>query len=75
VSFFKRLEQETAAARATLVRAPIIERALRGDVSLPSYLAFLQEAYHHVRHTVPLMRACRARLPDRLGWLKSALDE
>jgi len=44
VSFFKRLEQETAAARATLVRAPIIERALRGDVSLPSYLAFLQEA-------------------------------
>ena len=75
MSFFERLQHVTAAERASLVGAPVIERALRGDVSLPSYLAFLHEAYHHVRHTVPLMRACRGRLTERLAWLNSPLDQ
>ncbi len=72
---FARLRSETEADRRQLVAAPIIQGALRGDVSLPSYLAFLTEAYHHVRHTVPLLRACRDRLPDRLHWMRGALDE
>ena len=55
--------------------APVIERALCGQVTLASYRAFLHEAYHHVRHTVPLLRACRARLPERLAWMHPALDE
>jgi heme oxygenase len=38
-------------------------------------VAFLREAYHHVSHTVPLLRACKQALPDRLRWLDSALDE
>ena len=75
MSFFERLHHETAAQRASLVNAPVIERALHGDVSLPSYLAFLHEAYHHVRHTVPLLRACRARLSERPAWLADALEE
>ena len=75
MSFFEQLHHETAAQRASLVNAPVIERALHGDVSLPSYLAFLHEAYHHVRHTVPLLRACRARLSERPAWLVDALDE
>ena len=75
MSFFEQLHNETAAQRASLVNAPVIERALHGDVSLPSYLAFLHEAYHHVRHTVPLLRACRARLSERPAWLVDALDE
>ena len=74
-SFFERLHRETASERASLVTAPVIERALRGDASLASYLAFLHEAFHHVRHTVPLMYACRARLHDRLSWMYAALDE
>jgi len=40
-----------------------------------SYRAFLTEAYHHVRHTVPLLEACRARIPSRLDWMAPALDE
>ena len=74
-SFFERLQRATASERASLVCAPIIERALRGDASLASYRAFLHEAFHHVRHTVPLLRACRARLPERLSWMYPALDE
>lgn len=72
---FARLRRETAADRQRLIGAPIIQAALAGRVSRPSYLAFLTEAYHHVRHTVPLLRACRERLPARLDWMRPALDE
>lgn len=75
MSFHARLLAETAEARNGLLGAPIIQACLRGEVSLPSYLAFLREAYHHVRHTVPLMRACKAALPERNRWLDGPLDE
>ncbi len=75
MSFHARLIEETADARTGLLGTPIIQGCLRGEVSLPSYLAFLREAYHHVRHTVPLLRACKAALPERNGWLCEPLDD
>jgi pyrroloquinoline quinone (PQQ) biosynthesis protein C len=75
MSFYKRLLEQTADAREDLVAAPIIQGCLRGEVSLPSYLAFLREAYHHVRHTVPLLQATRAALPPHHDWLRAPLDE
>lgn len=69
----------TAAERQALFSQPLILRALRGEVSRPAYREFLQQAYHHVRHTVPLLEACRARIAarddERLAWLLPALDE
>jgi len=75
MSFHTRLIEDTAEARLGLLGTPIIQGCLRGEVSLPSYLAFLREAYHHVHHTVPLLRACKAALPRRLAWLREPLDE
>ena len=75
MSFHLRMVEQTADSRSELLRTPIIEACLRGEVSLPSYLAFLREAYHHVRHTVPLLAACKAALPQRHAWLREALDE
>lgn len=75
MSFYERLAADTAAARNTLLGAPIIQGCLKAEVSLPSYLAFLTQAYHHVRHTVPLLEACRAALPARLDWMRPAFDE
>lgn len=75
MSFHARLLAETADTRAGLLGTPIIQGCLRGEVSLPSYLAFLREAYHHVRHTVPLLHACKAALPQRNAWLAEPLDE
>jgi pyrroloquinoline quinone (PQQ) biosynthesis protein C len=75
MSFYLRLVEQTADSRSELLRTPIIEACLRGEVSLPSYLAFLREAYHHVRHTVPLLQACKAALPARHAWLRAGLDE
>lgn len=70
MSFHERLQRDTAAARAGLVSAPVIQRALAGDITRELYLAFLGQAYHHVRHTVPLLMATGARLPAHLGWLR-----
>lgn len=75
MSFFETLVEQTAAARADLLAAPIIVGCLHGQVSLASYLAFLHEAYHHVRHTVPLFERVSAMLPERHDWLRAALDE
>jgi pyrroloquinoline quinone (PQQ) biosynthesis protein C len=75
MSFTEELQAATAPDRAALVAAPIIQGTMRGEVSVESYRAFLTEAYHHVRHTVPLLEACRARIPPRLAWLEPALDE
>ena len=75
MSFHTRLLEETRAARQGLLATPSIQGELRGQVSLPSYLAFLREAYHHVRHTVPLLQATKAALPGRRAWLRAPLDE
>lgn len=75
MSFFDRLQEVTRQQRTELFNVPIIRDALEGNVSLDSYQAFLAQAYYHVRHTVPLMMACGARLPSRLEWLREAVCE
>ncbi|HVY99198.1 MAG TPA: iron-containing redox enzyme family protein [Dongiaceae bacterium] len=70
--FYDELLAETAGDRQILVTTPIIQAALGGRVTLEQYVAFLTQAYHHVRHTVPLLMICAARLPDRLDWLRKA---
>ncbi len=75
MSFFDTLQMQTTQERQALFAVPVIRDALAGHVSLDSYVAFLTQAYHHVRHTVPLMMACGARLPSRLEWLRGAVCE
>lgn len=75
MSFFDTLQTQTASQRQALFAVPVIREALAGKASLASYVAFLTQAYHHVRHTVPLMMACGARLPSRLEWLRGAVCE
>jgi len=75
MSFYESLLEQTAAERDHLLSAPIIRQAMSGDVKRESYVAFLGQAYHHVKHTVPLLMACGARLPERLEWLRSAVAE
>jgi len=76
MNFYAQLVLKTAAARNSLIATPIIEGVLqRAEVSLASYLAFLTEAYHHVKHTVPLLRATKAALRPHQKWLEQPLDE
>lgn len=73
MAFFDTLQSATAQEHQALFGVPVIRDALDGVVSLEGYVAFLTQAYHHVRHTVPLMMACGARLPPRLEWLRKAV--
>ena len=75
MSFFEQLQEQTKAEREYLLSAPIIAQVMAGTVSPASYVAFLGQAYHHVKHTVPLLMACGARLPERLEWLREAIAE
>jgi len=70
---FDRLSQITQADRLHMQEAPVIRRALSGDVDRDLYLAFLTQAYHHVRHTVPLLMAVGSRLSARHHWLQKEL--
>lgn len=73
MQFNELLASRTAAGREYLTGAPIIQRALTGQIQRDEYIAFLTEAFHHVRHTVPLLMAVGSRLPARLGWLRKEI--
>ncbi|MET0380134.1 MAG: iron-containing redox enzyme family protein [Spongiibacteraceae bacterium] len=75
MSFYDLLQTRTEASRDNLFSAPIITRCLQGDVTLADYVAFLAQAYHHVKHTVPLLMATGARLPEKHEWLREAVAE
>jgi len=75
MSFFDTLNQQTSEQRLQLLSTPIIGRALAGKISLQEYRSFLSQAYHHVKHTVPLLMATGARLPESHEWLRMAVAE
>jgi pyrroloquinoline quinone (PQQ) biosynthesis protein C len=70
---YEQLQRDTAAEREFLIGAPVIQGALEGRISRRLYVDFLTQAYHHVRHTVPLLMAVGARLPERHEWLREAV--
>jgi len=73
MTFHEQLARATAPDRDFLLAAPVIQRALAGAVTRELYVAFLTQAYHHVRHTVPLLMAVGSRLPDRHAWLQESI--
>jgi heme oxygenase len=73
--FYEQLQSATADARNYLLSAPIIGDCMAGRVSRESYLAFLGQAFHHVRHTTPLLMSLGGRLPERLASMRTAVAE
>jgi heme oxygenase len=73
MNFYQHLQDSTTKERGTLLATPLITAALAGQVTRQHYLDFLTRAFHHVKHTVPLLMACGARLPDSHEWLRSAV--
>ena len=76
MTFFDRLRHDTATDRQSLLAAPLIQRCLgNGHFTLPDYVAFLTEAFHHVRHTVPLLMAVGSRLSQEQEPFRVAIAE
>jgi len=73
--FYDELLAASEEARNDLLSIPFIQKGAMGDLSLQSYVAFLGQAYHHVKHTIPLLMACGGALPERLEWLRTAIGE
>jgi pyrroloquinoline quinone (PQQ) biosynthesis protein C len=65
---YDRLLQETSVERDSFLSIPMIKEATERGVSHDTYLAFLAEAYHHVKHTWPLL----ARAASRCGEMDEA---
>lgn len=73
MNFSNKLEHATTDSRNHILGAPVVEAIREGRFDLESYTWFLEQAYHHVRHTVPLMMACGARLDADHEWVREAL--
>ncbi|MFZ5503627.1 MAG: TenA family transcriptional regulator [Pseudomonadota bacterium] len=73
MDFYEKLQLATATERNALLSVPIIGKALAGQVTLDQYIAFLTQAYHHVKHTSPLLMSCGGRVPESHEWLRVAL--
>ncbi|MGZ3197106.1 MAG: AMP-binding protein [Croceibacterium sp.] len=73
-SFFTELEDATVRERLAFLGVPQVQAGLAGTICRETYIDYLTQAYHHVRHTVPLMIEARERLGHRLE-LVAALDE
>ncbi len=73
--FYDALLAATQPARAAFMETAQLQRGARGTISRDTYVAFLTQAYHHVKHTVPLLMACGSRLDESLEWLRVGLGE
>jgi hypothetical protein len=61
MSFHDRLLLATAGPRADFLATPALCDAVRDGADRPLYLAYLAQAYHHVRWTCPLLRLAADR--------------
>lgn len=76
MSFYQQLIEQTQAEREYLLSAPLIQRCLKQQsFTLAEYQAFLTEAYHHVKHTVPLLMAVGSRLSSAQEYYREAIAE
>ena len=72
-NFFNTLYEATEQERQEFLKIEFLNKGTEGDISLAAYQAFLTQAYHHVKHTVPLLMACGSRVPPDKEWLRDAM--
>lgn len=73
MTFYDRLLDETAAERSRFLAIPIIRAALSQGVPRDAYEAFLVQAYHHVKHTCPLLARAAALCTEQDRVYRDAL--
>jgi len=73
MGFHAQLTAATRDEQEALFRIPFVRAAVEGALTREQYVAFLAQAYHHVRHTVPLLLSAGAFLPERLAWMRPAI--
>lgn len=64
MTFYERLIAETTAERDAFLRIPLVAHSVQNGATRETYLAFLTQAYHHVKHTFPLLAWAASTTPD-----------
>ena len=72
---FQQLVRQTTGAREAFTDLPLIHEVLQKGASRALYLDFLGQAYHHVKHTAPLLALAAARCGTGEQLYQSALFE
>ncbi len=75
MTFHAELTEATRDEQQALLEIPFVQAAMTGRLTREAYVAFLTQAYHHVKHTVPLLMATGAALDDSREWLRDAIAE
>jgi len=75
MSFYDRLEKETILQREELYSVPQLNAALKGKISKETYISYLSQAYHHVKHTVPFLMTMGSLIPQEKKWIHKVIIE
>ncbi len=75
MSFYDVLVAETEVTRSHFFSIPIVLEAATNGVDRELYINYLTEAYHHVRHTCPLLAHALAHCPKDDRVYREALLE
>lgn len=64
MSFYEQLQSETTPERNAFLSIPLIQSTVLRGATRELYIDFLTQAYHHVKHTFPLLALASARTQD-----------
>ena len=64
MTFYDRLQRETAGDREAFLAVPLVRQAVTHGANRGLYREFLAQAYHHVKHTFPLLALAASRTTD-----------
>jgi pyrroloquinoline quinone (PQQ) biosynthesis protein C len=64
MSFYDELQTATASERNGFLSIPLIQNAVCNGASRELYIDFLTQAYHHVKHTYPLLALASVHTRD-----------
>jgi len=75
MAFYDDLIEATKADREAFQSIPLIAHVVKNGASPELYLDFLTQAYHHVKHTCPLLETAKKLCGPDDKLLKDALEE
>lgn len=75
MTFFEELAKATEKERLELYSVPLIQDGISGKISRETYISYLTEAYHHVKHTTPLLMLVGSKIPHEKEWIRNVIAE
>jgi len=75
LNFYNKLLIQTDQNKKYFLTAPIITDVMNGNFTMETYISFLNQAFHHVRYTAPLLTTAVENITEQQQWLKPILEQ